>query len=74
LVGHEREGLLYDPSIPDALADALARLADDPLLRSRLGAAARERAVREYSWTAHCKALEAKMLAKIGKDQKIKRS
>ena len=74
LVGHEREGLLYDPSIPDALADALARLADDPLLRSRLGAAARERAVREYSWTAHCKALETKMLAKIGKDQKIKRS
>lgn len=41
----------------DALADALVRLIDVPL-RKRLGAAARERAVREYSWAAHCRALE----------------
>ena len=27
-------------------------------LRARLGAAARERAVRDYSWAAHCRALE----------------
>jgi glycosyltransferase involved in cell wall biosynthesis len=72
LVGHEREGLLYDPAAPDALANALARLADDPALRSRLGTAARERAVREYSWSAHCTALSAKM-AKMQrcKDAKI---
>jgi glycosyltransferase involved in cell wall biosynthesis len=57
LVGHEREGILYDPSVPDALADALLRLTD-PALRARLGAAARDRAVRDYSWTAHCRALE----------------
>ena len=61
LVGHEREGILYDPAVPESLADALVRLADDPPLRARLGAAARERAVREYSWAAHCRALDARI-------------
>jgi glycosyltransferase involved in cell wall biosynthesis len=61
LVGHEGEGLLYDPSVSTSLADALVRLADDPPLRARLGAAARERAVAQYSWAAHCRALEAAM-------------
>jgi glycosyltransferase involved in cell wall biosynthesis len=62
LVGHEREGLLYDPGVPDALADAIARLADDSGLRARLAAAARERAVREYSWSAHCRTVEHAIL------------
>ncbi|MEO8520062.1 MAG: glycosyltransferase [Acidobacteriota bacterium] len=57
LVGHEREGLLYDPSDPGALAAALDRLTDVSL-RTRLGAAARARATRDYSWDAHCRALE----------------
>jgi glycosyltransferase involved in cell wall biosynthesis len=57
LVGHEREGILYDPSNTAALADALERLAGDAALRARLGRAARERAAREYSWKAHCEAL-----------------
>ena len=51
------EGLLYQPASPVVgLADALARLTD-ATLRKRLGAAARERAVRDYSWRAHCEAL-----------------
>lgn len=58
LVAHEREGLLYDPHAPGALADALEALCD-AALRQRLGAAARERAVRDYSWSAHCAALDA---------------
>jgi glycosyltransferase involved in cell wall biosynthesis len=58
LVAHGREGLLYDPGVRDGLADALLTLTD-PALRRRLGAAARERAVRDYSWTAHCAALDA---------------
>lgn len=57
LVEHGREGLLYDPSVPGALAGALEQLADAPL-RETLGAAARARAVREYSWKAHCEALD----------------
>jgi glycosyltransferase involved in cell wall biosynthesis len=58
LVGDEREGILYDPLRHGALADALERLRD-PALRARLGAAARDRAAREYSWTTHCRVLDA---------------
>jgi glycosyltransferase involved in cell wall biosynthesis len=57
LVAHEQEGLLYDPALPGALPAALERLADDGFRRA-LSAAARERAVRDYSWAAHCEALE----------------
>lgn len=56
LVEHNREGLLYDPADGAALARTLEQLADAGL-RARLGAAARERAVRDYSWQAHCEAL-----------------
>jgi len=62
LVEHGREGLLYDPAAAGALASVLERLTDPPLRRS-LGCAARERAVREYSWKAHCHALDAVMKA-----------
>ncbi|MEP6916003.1 MAG: glycosyltransferase, partial [Acidobacteriota bacterium] len=58
LVSDESEGLLYHPSSPGALAAALERLTDRGL-RARLGAAARGRAVRDYSWAAHCRALDA---------------
>jgi alpha-maltose-1-phosphate synthase len=58
IVGSGREGLLYDPEAPGALADALAHLADHPEDRRRYGASARERAVREYSWAAHCRKLD----------------
>ena len=68
LVADGREGILYDPAAHDSLADALVRLADDPALRARLGAAARERAVRDYSWAAHCRALEAKIAQRSRKD------
>ena len=56
LVAHDREGILYDPAQPGALAAALERLTDAGL-RARLGAAARARGEREYSWAAHCRAL-----------------
>jgi glycosyltransferase involved in cell wall biosynthesis len=65
LVTHGREGLLYDPAFPGALASALDRLTDEKL-RQSLGRAARERAVREYGWDAHCRALEAAIIASRG--------
>jgi len=58
LVGHQVEGVLYDPATPAALADALVSLRD-PDRRHRLGVAARARAEREYSWQAHCAKLDA---------------
>ena len=58
LAAGDREGVLYDAARSGALDDALVRLRD-PELRARLGAAARVRAERDYSWDAHCRALEA---------------
>jgi glycosyltransferase involved in cell wall biosynthesis len=58
LVGHNREGLLYDSAIRTGLPHAFEALTDLHL-RQRLGRAARERAVRDYSWAAHCLALDS---------------
>jgi glycosyltransferase involved in cell wall biosynthesis/ribosomal protein S18 acetylase RimI-like enzyme len=46
---HDREALLVPPRDPDALAAAVSRLAADPALRTRLGAAARARALERFS-------------------------
>ncbi len=61
LVEHGVEGLLYDPADATALARTLEQLATDGSLRGRLGASARQRAVREYSWRAHCEALDRRI-------------
>lgn len=66
IVANEREGILYDPADGDALARALERLAD-PDERGRLGAAARERVVRDFSWARHCETLEAAMRAALAR-------
>jgi glycosyltransferase involved in cell wall biosynthesis len=57
VVREGREGLLYDPADPRALASALEQLSD-ATLRARLGAAARTRAVEQFSWKSHCQALD----------------
>ena len=69
LVANEREGILYE--LPPeggshsggtpGLAAALERLSD-PAVRQPMGKAARDRAVRDYSWAAHCRALEAALI------------
>jgi colanic acid/amylovoran biosynthesis glycosyltransferase len=48
LVEDDVTGLLAPPGDAAALAGALARLAADPALRARLGAAGRERILREF--------------------------
>jgi sugar transferase (PEP-CTERM/EpsH1 system associated) len=52
LVTHETTGLLYEPGDPDGLAQALARYAAEPELRSRHGRAARERVLERFSLEA----------------------
>jgi glycosyltransferase involved in cell wall biosynthesis len=50
LAEHEREGILLEPGDVQALCCALSRLATDPALRSRLGAAGRKRARSNPTW------------------------
>jgi glycosyltransferase involved in cell wall biosynthesis len=63
ILGAGAAGLLYDAANPQALADALAAMTD-PARRATLGAAARDRAVRLYSWARHCERLEAALQAR----------
>ena len=62
LVEHDREGLLYDPGDPTALADALERMTN-ARYRSRLGTAARDRAEAAFGWDSHCRALDRAITA-----------
>ena len=50
LAGHEREGLLAEPGDQAGLVAALRRLAEDEELRTRLGAAAGQRAATFPTW------------------------
>jgi glycosyltransferase involved in cell wall biosynthesis len=43
-------GLLVPPGDPEALAEAMARLVDDPPLRTRLGATARLLVAERFGW------------------------
>ena len=49
VVDHGVTGLLVPPDDPGAMADALAKLIDDPLQRRKFGDQARERALRLFS-------------------------
>jgi glycosyltransferase involved in cell wall biosynthesis len=57
LVADGIEGVLYAPATANALADAIGELLDRTRL-AQMGEASRSRAVRDYSWQAHCRALE----------------
>jgi glycosyltransferase involved in cell wall biosynthesis len=48
LVEHEHTGLLVEPADPEALSQALSRLATDPELRSSLGRNARRKILAEF--------------------------
>lgn len=50
LVEDGHSGLLYGAEDADALAAAMATLADDPALRRKMGAAAREAVEQRHSW------------------------
>ncbi len=62
LVENKVEGMLYDTREPRGLDRALTRLAD-AAVRRRMGAAARARVVRDFSWQAHCALLDKRLRA-----------
>jgi glycosyltransferase involved in cell wall biosynthesis len=63
ILGPGQERLLYDAQAPGTLTGALAYLADRGDERRRLGEAARARVCAEFSWSAHCRKLEAAIRA-----------
>jgi glycosyltransferase involved in cell wall biosynthesis len=50
IVRRERCGLVVQPERPELLAAAIRKVADDPVLRSSMGARGRALAEREFSW------------------------
>lgn len=63
LVEHGRTGLLTKPENPEDMGAALLRLLKDETLRTAMGAAAREQAVRAHSPESMARATEAVLLA-----------
>lgn len=59
-------GLIVPERDPDALADALVRLLDDPALAARLGAAARARVEQELTWERTAERFEALFRRAVG--------
>jgi glycosyltransferase involved in cell wall biosynthesis len=58
-----RTGLLVPPGDPGEIANAIARLLDDGLLRERLGSRARERVKNMFDVDANARALLAEVVA-----------
>ena len=58
-VVHGVTGLLVDPCEPDAVAGAVLRLLQDPVVAAEMGAAGRERAVSEFTWTMQARRLRS---------------
>jgi glycosyltransferase involved in cell wall biosynthesis len=50
ILGGGTAGILLPPRSPDKIADAVIKLLDDPILRIKLGSAARSRVIAEYGF------------------------
>lgn len=59
VVTHEESALLVPPGDVDALAAAITRLRDDPVLRERLAARAYDLVMQRYTWAARAAAIRA---------------
>ncbi len=67
IVQNDQTGLLVPPNDASALAAAIARIATDPAIAERLGAAGRDYALSHFSWPAvlsQWRALYAEVLAR----------
>ena len=63
MIDHDTDGLLVGQQDEDDIHTAARRLATDPALRARLGAAARDRALRQFDYRAQARRLYAEISA-----------
>jgi glycosyltransferase involved in cell wall biosynthesis len=70
LVRHERDGLQVHCGDVAVLAEQLARLVTDPVMRSRLGAEGRSRIEREFRWQQKLEAVRDEMKSVSDASQK----
>ncbi len=70
IVVPEETGLLFPPRDASALAEAMLRLADNPDLRRRMGAAGRQRVLTHYTMERHVAAFQALYEEMIGQGEK----
>lgn len=61
VVTHDESALLYPPGDAQALASAIMRLRDDPMLRKRLADKAYEQVMSHYTWSARAQAILAQI-------------
>lgn len=66
VVEHNRDGLVVDPTSTQQIADAIVRLLQERTLAARLGAAGREKLVREYSHERFAERFESVIEALAG--------
>lgn len=67
-VRHEQTGLLV-PRDPQAMADALGRLLDDPALRTRFGRAGRAAVEADWRWDDYAREMDRVLAARAGVDR-----
>ena len=65
-------GFLANPYSVEHYADAMSWLLQDPKLRSRMGAAARDRVERYFTWDRHSRLLERAIRNAVGESIEVK--
>ena len=62
LLTSQENAVLISPGSVSQLADAILALANDPVMRARLGSSARDAVVRNYSWDRHVQCILEKIM------------
>jgi glycosyltransferase involved in cell wall biosynthesis len=65
-------GFLAEPHNVEHYADAMSWLLQDPKLRSRMGAAARDRVERYFTWDRHARMLDRAVRSAVGEAVEVK--
>jgi len=63
---HDSTAWLVPPADPEALAEGLRVLVDDPERRGRLGSAARVEVIARYTWREHTRRIIDKLMERCG--------